>query len=276
MTQPQIAEVPVPRQVGRHLALFVALSASLAPVGAAAWGSEGHQVVALVADGMLKRETRSRIAAILALEPGATLASVSSWADRSRDRSTDAWHYINLPRDANCEQVQPRDCPAGNCVVGALATQLDRLATASGVEQIEALKYVVHFVADIHQPLHAGFSDDRGGNGYQLQAFGAGTNLHALWDGALLREINLSASAMAKTLLARTRPAGASRWAPEEWAAESCRIVSRAGFYPPGHAVGDEYLQTFAPVVMDRLHLAGLRLAATLNHTLRSRGSALR
>jgi hypothetical protein len=131
------------------------------PVTALAWGGEGHEVVALVADRLLTPEVRTRIAAILAVEPGATLASVWTWADQTRDRSTAAWPYVNLPRGADCQYVGPRVCPGGNCVVGALAAQVTRLTTATGQDQLEALKYIVHFVADIHQPFHAGLRTTR-------------------------------------------------------------------------------------------------------------------
>ena len=145
------------------------------------------RVIGLVAERMLTPEARTRVAAILALEPGATLASVSSWADLTRDRSTAAWHFVQHAAGIGLPLPAPSRCPGANCVVGAVTTQVRRLASSTGQDQLEALKYVVHLVGDVHQPLHAGFADDRGGNSYQLQAFGMGTNLHAVWDNALVR-----------------------------------------------------------------------------------------
>jgi hypothetical protein len=231
-----------------------------------AFGSEGHQVVALIAQQHLTSEANAAVTSILANEPDATLASISTWADESRNRSTAAWHYVNLPRDSGCAYQPSRDCPDGNCVVAALANQAERLAApaSSAQDRLEALKYVVHFVADLHQPLHAGFADDRGGNTYQLQAFGRGTNLHAVWDTALLQAIEPDARTLAALLGSRAPPSQSLAFAPDAWAAESCRIVSRADFYP-GRKLDAGYLETYRSVIEDRLLVAGLRLATLLN-----------
>jgi nuclease S1 len=247
------------------------------PTLALAWAPEGHEVVALIAQQRLTSEVSKAADALLALEPepGATLASVASWADRIRDKNTAAWHYVNLPRDADCQYLAARDCPGGDCAVGALEAQVKRLASnAPPAERLEALKWVVHLVGDLHQPLHAGFADDRGGNTWQLQAFDKGTNLHALWDSGLLREIEPNAAVLAARLdaadLATRSSAPSLVFAPATWAQQSCRIVSRIDFYPP-RELPAAYGQTFNPVVQARLRDAGLRLAATLNAALTAR-----
>lgn len=255
------------RVAARVAVAILGFALGLHPPVVLAWGAGGHEAVAIVADQALLPSARQRLNAILALEPGATLVSISNWADQSRNRSTAAWHFANLPRGADCVYVPARDCPGGQCVVAALTTQTHRLATATGAEQLEALKYVVHFVGDIHQPLHAGFADDKGGNTYQLQAFGRGTNLHRLWDTDLLRDISPNSASLARVLAGRPAPAGALAFAPEQWAAESCRIASRPDFYP-SRRLTDDYLRVFQPIAMDRVALAGLRLAATLNQVL--------
>lgn len=248
---------------------------------ALAWGPEGHEVVALIAQQHLTPEASKSTDALLALEPeaGATLASVASWADRIRDKNTAAWHYVNLPRDSDCQYLAARDCPGGDCVVGALEAQVKRLASsAPPAERLEALKWIVHLVGDLHQPLHVAFADDRGGNTWQLQAFGKGTNLHALWDSGLLREIEPNAVVLAARLgaadLAARLPTLSSTpllgFAPAAWAQQSCRIVSRADFYPL-HQLPAAYAQTFGPVAQHQLRDAGLRLAATLNAALAGR-----
>ena len=249
---------------------------------ALAWGPEGHEVVALIAQQHLTPAAANAVEALLALEPeaGATLASVASWADRIRDKSTAAWHYVNLPRDADCQYAAGRDCPGGECVVGALEAQVKRLASSAlPAERLEALKWVVHLVGDLHQPLHVGFADDRGGNTYQLQAFGKGSNLHAVWDSGLLHEIEPNAAALAARLDAadaatrlppRPSPSQPLGFAPAAWAQQSCLIASRADFYPP-RELPAAYAQTFGPVVEAQLRDAGLRLAATLNAALTAR-----
>jgi hypothetical protein len=266
--QPAVRDMNATRPLRPAGMVLLALAGLFATPSAAGWGTEGHEVIALVAERLLTPEARKRVDAILALEPGATLASVSNWADQTRDRSTAAWHYVNLPRDSNCVYVAQRDCPNGNCVVGALTAQVKRLGSSRGQDQLEALKYVVHLVGDLHQPLHAGYADDRGGNTYQLQAFGRGTNLHALWDTALVRDIDPSSSSLAATLISRSPSTARLSFAPDQWATESCRIVSRPGFYPESHKLNAGYVQAFEPIAMDRLYLAGARLAATLNSAL--------
>ena len=245
-------------------ALCVALTFGASP--AFAWGAEGHEAVAIVAYRALTPIARQRVDALLALEPGATLASVSSWADQSRDRSTAAWHYVNMPRGSDCVYQAARDCRDGQCVVEALNAQAQKLAATSGAEQLQALKYVVHFIGDVHQPLHAGFADDKGANTYQLQAFGRGTNLHALWDSGMVGDIAPGSASLARlvgSLPAPTLPLG---FDPAAWAGESCRIASRPDFYP-GRRLDSAYVETFEPLLQQRLLLAGLRLASLLNRT---------
>ena len=248
-------------------ALGLALAIGVSP--AFAWGTEGHEAVAIIAYRALNAIAKQRVDAILALEPGATLASVSSWADQSRDRSTAAWHYVNMPRGSDCVYQPVRDCPNGQCVTEALNIQAQRLATTSGAEQLQALKYVVHFVGDVHQPLHAGFGDDKGANTYQLQAFGRGTNLHSLWDSGMVGDISPDSASLARLVGTLPIPALPLDFDPAAWAGESCRIASRPDFYP-GRRLDDGYVQKFEPLLQQRLLLAGIRLAVLLNRTFAS------
>lgn len=251
--------------MSKTIAAFLAACWLCAPSATNAFGVEGHAVVALIADGLLTPATRIRVDRILALEPGATLVSVSSWADQSRVRSNARWHFVNMPRDSDCDYVPARDCPGDDCVVAAFDNQLKRLEAATGTEQLEALKFVVHFVGDLHQPLHVAYADDKGGNTYQLQAFERGTNLHSLWDSGLLRHVDRNAASVASKLISTPLPPGSTIDSPARWARESCLIVHRSDFYPTNRTLDDDYVTTFAPVLMDRLYLAGVRLAATLN-----------
>ena len=175
---------------------------------------------------------------------------------------------MNFPRD-NCTYDALRDCPDGKCVVGAIEKQASNLEfEVSDEKRLTALKYLVHFVGDVHQPLHAGYLDDKGGNKYQLQAFMRGSNLHALWDTGLIRNLDVDSDALAKRLLTSASATTGRELRMSVAAEESCRIVGMSGFYPD-RKVGQDYIEKFTPVMERRLATAGARLAAILNRTFK-------
>lgn len=229
-----------------------------------AWGREGHQIIAGLAYAQLTPAAREQVDRLLALEPGETLESISTWADEHRSPATAFWHYVNFPRDS-CHYEAERDCPDGRCVVVAIEKQTNILKSKiSDEKRLQALKYLVHLVGDVHQPLHAGYRDDKGGNTYQLQAFMRGSNLHALWDTLIIAEMNEAPEIVVQRLM-KSKPLTNTAEVPVEQAAqESCRIVGTAGFYPE-RRVGRDYVERFMPVLEQRLRLAGWRLAQLLN-----------
>lgn len=234
-----------------------------------AWGTDGHKIVAMLAEGQLAPTARQELNRLLAIEPGATLRSISTWADEHRNPATAAWHYVNFPR-GDCSYKPERDCPDGKCVVGAIGRQIEVLQTSGDDEKrLTALKYVVHFIGDIHQPLHAGFGDDRGGNSYQLQAFMRGSNLHAVWDTGLIKALQQDNEAIVKSLLVRPLPASRGAFSAAKAAEDSCRIVSRSTFYPD-RLVTPAYIEEYTPIMAFQLALAGSRLAQALNQALAS------
>ncbi len=248
---------------------------AIAPVRA--WGPDGHRVVAQLAQAALTPAARVQVRELLRDEPEPTLAGVANWADtlRSNDswRHAGPWHYLNLP-DLRCDYRPQRDCPGGNCVIGAIEAQTRVLADASQPRQkrIEALKFVVHFVGDVHQPMHAGLRSDRGGNDFQISYNGDGWNLHSVWDSLILREplqhdggwrgmskrLGSSTAALARNTLP---PHSGAR----EWALESCALIGAESLYPSRHKISSRYLNKHRPLAEKRLRLAGERLAALLN-----------
>lgn len=215
-----------------------------------------------------QRKARAEVDRLLALEPGETLQSISTWPDEHRNQGTSAWHYVNFPRDT-CSYDAARDCPDGKCVVDAIEKQLAILASnASDETRLKALKYVVHFVADVHQPLHAGYADDKGGNTYQIQAFGKGSSLHGFWDSGLIGSLDEDTAVLTKRLLAKRNASNAADLNVVHAAEESCKIVGTAGFYPP-RKVGQEYAEQYTTVLEQRLIVAAARLAGLLNRVFR-------
>ena len=240
---------------------------ALAPLQAHAFGTEGHQMVAALAEPHVTAHARAEIGRLLSFEPGSTMVSISTWADETRTPSTAAWHYVNLLRDADCQYDTARGCPDGQCVVAAIERQRKVLASsAPELERLKARKYIVHFVADVYQPLHTGDADDRGGNKYQVQAFGRGTNLHADWVSALVAQWPGGPSALF------TEVSTSAMWpeatTPAQWAQESCRIVGSSWFYPQSHKLETSYPQWANSALKERLGSAVRRLATLLNANL--------
>jgi len=248
------------------LASLWALSAAF-PATSHAWGNDGHQIVAALAERELKGPARDAVNRLLALEPGETLVSISNWADEHRNPSTAQWHYVNFPKN-DCNYDQQRDCPDGRCVVEAINRQAAVLQSdQSDARKLIALKYLVHFVADVHQPLHAGYAEDRGGNSYQLQAFMRGSNLHALWDTGMIKYLTEAQGPMLP-ILKIPQSSLHQPWEAKTAAQESCAIVGTPDFYP-ARSVGADYIDRYEPVLKARLALAGGRLAELLNRVAR-------
>lgn len=240
----------------------------LAFAPAQAWGPDGHRIVAQIAFDHLTPQAQAAVSAELkaAGEPDPTLPGVANWADQVRDPETGPLHYVNMPKD-DCRYQAPRDCPDGKCVVGAIESSIAVLRSVDSPEsrRIVALKNLVHFVGDIHQPLHAGRAEDKGGNTVQLVWAGKGSNLHRVWDSGLITTIDPDWQDYEKTLRHREIRTDWVTPSPAAWAEASCRIVQDPDFYPSSTQPGPEYVSRWRPVVDDQLTTAGLRLAAILN-----------
>lgn len=245
---------------------LVLLSGLMAPLNVLAWGAEGHRLIAELAASRLTPEAASEVQRLLDLD-GETLVTASTWADQRRSGATAPLHYLNLP-EGECTYSRKRDCPDGRCVVEAIAANAWVLKSAApDAERLVALKYLIHFVGDVHQPLHAGTARDKGGNLHQVRAFGRGSNLHAVWDGGLIQH-----RAGGPAQLLTDAAAFAYRFdpavGPANWAVESCEVRQRDGFYPHDRRIGVEYASEWDGELVKRLALAAGRLAWMLNDAL--------
>jgi hypothetical protein len=240
------------------------------PLAVAAFGPEGHRAVAELAQAQLTPTAREAVNHLLAQEPGASMGSVASWADETRSPETYAWHYVNFPR-GQCRYLAERDCKEGQCVVAAIERQQQLLRSeAPDAEKLVALKYLIHFVGDVHQPLHGSFGDDRGGNTVSLQLGEETLNLHALWDSRMIADAPKPFGAWLTELEARPWTA-VPQSKPAGWAEESCRIVSEPGFYPGKDFQLPGYRARWWPVLEQRVITAGHRLAKLLNQSFDGR-----
>lgn len=240
-----------------------------------AWGTHSHEMVAEIAARHLQPETRKVIEELLGDRADLAMRDVASWADTIRDqpryRSTSPLHYVNFPRN-QCSYSAQRLCANGRCVVDAILKHAKALADTrrSRTERAEDLAFLIHYVGDVHQPLHAGWREDRGGNDFQIQVGRKGSNLHALWDDTLARRAGLSVAKYADRLDAAAAVRSDTSWstrAPSLWAEESCRLVMDH-VYPESGRVSRDYLDRSVPIVEARIRIAGLRLAALLDSVL--------
>ena len=260
----------------RRLAAIAILCGALPAFG---WGPEGHNLVARLAAAHLTPVAAERVAEILG--PGTTLQSISSWPDQIRhDRAdTGPWHYIDIPIDKPRLDMA-RDCPKGDCVIAKIEdfqkVVVDPAATAA--QRKEALMFLVHFVGDMHQPLHCSDNQDKGGNGVKLDFFGRNSNLHSAWDSALLgrigKEDELFTLFSADLTDKQARKLG--KGTVEEWAEQSHKAAQKVvyGKLPKSPAGGPvkvdaAYERLADPLIKAQIEKAGARLAALLNATLR-------
>jgi hypothetical protein len=247
-------------------------------VDAPAWSGFGHRLVGELAERRLSPEARAQVRDLLRDEAEPTLAAVSPWPDRVRDEPAYAWtaplHYVRI-HDRRCRYAASRDCEDGECVVGAIERYARELGDSrrSRQERAEALKFLVHFVADVHQPLHSGRRPDKGGNEFQISIDGEGTNLHSVWDYHILASAGRDFDEWITRLAAEPPvPRGAK---PARWAEASCRLTDADGFYParPGK-LPPGYLERHRPVAEARLRAAAAELAWVIERALAPRAPA--
>jgi nuclease S1 len=272
--------------------LWLALGISASP-SLFAWGVQGHRLVGAIAANHLSPIPKRNVEWLLAPE---TLPGVASWADEVQGgiTQTSPWHYVNIPADAKSYD-RDRDCPrqpgvtAGSrndawrdCIVDRIRYHEERLADTKldRVDRATALKFLVHFVGDIHQPLHAS-AIERGGNGILVRVFGSDTcgsdpvrpspcNLHGVWDSSLIAHRGLDDRAFAAVLERRIRDDGLLRkpiGTAAEWAMESL-VISNAILLPQQGIVDEAYYSKHLSTIEQRLALAGARLAQVLNRAL--------
>lgn len=285
-----------------------------------AWGCKGHQTVALIAEKYLTADAKQFVLKLLSENPidsklsrycGSAIrdamADASTWADDVRnEKKNGPWHYIDIPRGAKRGPLEPY-CGEDGCVTKAIAEQLAILKdkNADGAKRAEALRYIIHFVGDLHQPLHATTNADEGGNCVPVKYFrrkphehnhSFSPNLHSLWDSAIPERDMEGADPgeYADTLgESYATEVEGLRIRLDDWAWESHDLAESAayGALTPKIAIepnvrvksctddnnigerllqqhltaGESYQEEAAKVVERRLAQAGLRLAMILN-----------
>jgi hypothetical protein len=293
----------------RRIFTFALSVCILCPFPAYPWWDTGHRTVARIAAAHLTPAARTRIARILEIpdspeEVTEALVKASTWADETKSEThTGAWHFIDLAIEDHKSDIAQR-CKDDNCAPARIRLFAAQLAghpahpANTQFSQRDALRYVVHLVGDIHQPLHDAADADLGGNCEQLDPpIGNAKNLHGLWDGEIVNEINPNDQALAAELeteiqeLSPRRERQFSEGKEDEWAWESHEIAIRDIYrrlhipiepaeFPatcadaPAAISGLKleipafYISEMKPVVREQLIKAGLRLARLLNESL--------
>lgn len=253
---------------------FVAmLTIAISMIDAAlAFGPAGHRIAGDLAEALLCAGTADEIAE---LGGGESLAELGLWADRIRGedgwRHTGPWHYMNIPDDRRISAFEP---PREGDVLSAIRQNAERLAQPGGGERrAHALKFLVHFIVDVHQPLHVGREADRGGNTVDVRFRGERSTLHRFWDSDVLTLSRVPVAELTRQLAPLAKMfARTERSSPADWAAESLALRPQVYAFQDrgrdGVVLDEAYLSVADLVTRIRLAQAAARLATTLNAAL--------
>jgi hypothetical protein len=251
------------------IVLTVVLAAT-APL--AAWGPEGHRIVGVDALALTDEKAREAVREILGdLRPD-TLDHACSWPDDVRETPEWEWsaplHYVNMPRSAEFYDRQ-RDCRDGECVTEAIREYANRLTQAHDDPQRRwrDFAWLCHLVGDLHQPLHAGLAEDRGGNNLEVTYQGENWNLHQFWDRALVRDRLGEGDAWARPILLAPPPRNWRANRVDDWTSESHAIALHFA-YPPEPDIGAAFADQGWQIVRQQWQKAAHRLAQILSATL--------
>lgn len=281
-----------------YLVFGVVIAIALTPSVARAWRDDGHIIVCHIALLELHPAARAELARLIALDGSTqTFEEACIWPDDVKyttHRETEPWHYMSVaPGDA---VVDMRDCPVERgCLLSAIELHVGILAKVGSTdgEKLEALKYLGHWIGDLHQPLHIGYMTGRGGNDNHVIWQGSAlpvspfllnpreTNMHRVWDHEMLDDLRLQPYHYATRLWMALSDEERSKWGGMDavpWAQESRDIgtaietqyfpVDPEGPRPEPLVLGPEYLQQHWPTLESRLKQAGVRLGYMLNQLL--------
>jgi S1/P1 Nuclease len=245
--------------------IAVSLSSS-----ALAWGQTGHRVTGAIAERYLSADARAAVRAILG--PGEGVAEASNWPDFMRSSDEAFWkneapffHYVTVPKGKTYAEV---GAPASGDAVTALArfAAVLKNSAAGQDEKRLALRFIIHIIGDLHQPLHAGNGTDQGGNDVKLKFFDKDTNLHSVWDDGMIDHEGLSFTEWTDWLSAKITDEMAREWSstdPKVWIGESTAI--RDNIYPQTDSIAWKYQFDHLDTLRRRLQMGGVRIAVYLN-----------
>mgnify|MGYP005995965975 FL=1 len=233
------------------------------------WGPTGHRATGEIAEQYLTKRAKRKIDKLL---NGESLAFVSTYADeiksdRKKYGKFYSWHYINMDLDQNYADAKKN--PRGDLVTGInKCIEVLKDKKSSQADKAFYLKLLVHFVGDLHQPMHIGQREDKGGNTIQVQWFGRGTNLHSVWDTKMIEEWNMSYDELADNAqhLSKTQIKEIEKGTIVNWVDEVHQITKKVyGSVKTGQNLKYRYSYDHFGTVRQQLQKGGIRLAKILN-----------
>lgn len=263
----------------RYLIGFVLLSAIPLQEGLA-WGPVGHRVVGVIAEENLDPQVLKTIRTEFNINH---LANVANWADeiKGADPRPDVLHYTNIAASHRTYK-QERDCPQKRCVTEKIK-EYEKILVDPALSlktRKEAFKFLVHLVADIHQPMHLGNEKDRGGNEITVYFRNKRTNLHRVWDHDLIFLEGKSQLQFARMLNRSIASENKKQWiggTPDDWSNESRALVLDFGYrlqFSDRRELSEGYIRGGQSIVEEQLQRAGIRLAEMLNRLLNNKNSS--
>lgn len=256
--------------------LLPLLCLALAPSPSHAWGRLGHQIVCAVAWDDFDAPARARVKTILAVENREQFAALCNWADdyrRDHDETAD-WHFLNVAPAATSVDLRQDCTEPKSCAVEQVHREIADLRHGIADKEQEAmtLKFLIHFVGDVHQPLHISFAHDKGGNDIKGSFLWRDTNLHSVWDTGMIIATGHDWRDIAARLSRGVTPAQRAQWptsTPLAWANESLAITlapsTRYVTHDTPFDLGVVYARKELPIIMERMTQAGVRLAHVIN-----------
>lgn len=232
------------------------------------WGQNGHRATGKIAENHLKKKAKRKIDKLL---NGQSLAFVSTFADEIKsDRAYSkyySWHYINMDLDESYSDTKKN--PKGDLVTGInKCIEVLKDKNSSDEDKSFHLKMLVHFVGDLHQPMHIGQREDKGGNTIQVQWFGKGTNLHAVWDTKMIEDWNMSYLELADNAknLSKKQIEAIEAGTLVDWVDEVHQVTKKVySSVKAGENLRYRYSYDHFGTVRDQLQRGGIRLAKILN-----------
>jgi hypothetical protein len=232
------------------------------------WSATGHRVVGKIADQYLTGRTKRKIEKLL---NNKSLALVSTFGDDIKsDKRYDkfyTWHFINMPLDSNYEESEKST--SGDLVSGInTCIKIIKDEASSDDDKAFYLKLLIHFIGDLHQPMHVGLVEDKGGNDFKVQWFYKDSNLHSVWDREMIDGYNMSYSELSENadVLNKNQVKAIQEGTIVDWVNDTHKLTRQVyANVKPNDNLRYSYSYDNFESVRAQLQKGGIRLAKVLN-----------